>query len=100
MAGLIGTSNLAYSDVNKLGLNMELDAILAAAIGGASLAGGRFSLAGSLIGALVIQSLTTTIASLGVSSDVSMVVKAGVVVLVCLLQSEKFRSKVTSLVRS
>lgn len=94
IAGLIPTANLAYSDVNKLGLNMELDGILAAAIGGASLAGGRFSLAGSLLGALVIQLLTTTIDSRGISSDFSMVVKAAVVVLVCLLQSDRFRALV------
>jgi simple sugar transport system permease protein len=94
IAGLLPTANLAYSDVNKLGLNMELDGILAAAIGGASLTGGRFSLVGSLVGAVVIQLLTTTIESRGVSSDVSMVVKAGVVVVVCLLQSDKFRALV------
>jgi len=99
IAGLIPTANLAYSDVNTLGQNMELDGILAAAIGGASLAGGRFSLAGSILGALVIQLLTTTMYALGVSTDVAMMAKAGVVVVVCLLQSEKFRRLLLSIFR-
>ena len=91
LAGLVKAADIRAGDVGKLGLNMELDAILAAAIGGASLAGGRFSLLGSLIGALVIQSLTTSILMHDIQPEWSLVVKAAVVILVCLLQSEKFR---------
>ena len=60
-------------------------------IGGTALTGGRFSLVGSLIGALVIQSLTTTILAQDVPAALTMMIKAGVVVIVCLLQSERFR---------
>jgi hypothetical protein len=54
------TSNIKSADANA-GLLLELDAILAVTLGGTSLAGGKFSLAGSVIGALIIQTLTYTI---------------------------------------
>ncbi|MDR1466211.1 MAG: ABC transporter permease [Treponema sp.] len=87
VAGLIVCSNIKASDANNAGLNMELDAILAAVIGGTNMSGGKFSLVGSVVGALLIQTLTTTIYSFGVPPEVSLVVKALVVVLVCFLQS-------------
>jgi simple sugar transport system permease protein len=86
-AGLIICSNVKSADANNAGLNTELDAILAAVIGGTSMSGGKFSLAGSLVGALLIQTLTTTIYAFGVPPEVSLVVKSLVVVLVCFLQS-------------
>jgi simple sugar transport system permease protein len=87
VAGLIICSNVKSADANNAGLNTELDAILAAVIGGTNMAGGKFSLTGSLVGALLIQTLTTTIYAFGVPPEVSLVVKALVVVLVCFLQS-------------
>jgi simple sugar transport system permease protein len=87
VAGLIYCSNVKSADGNNTGLNMELDAILSAVIGGTNLAGGKFSLAGDLVGALLIQTLTTTIYAFGVPPEVTLVVKALVVVLICFLQS-------------
>jgi simple sugar transport system permease protein len=87
VAGLIICSNVKSADANNAGLNTELDAILAAVIGGTSMSGGRFNLFGSLVGALLIQTLTTTIYAFGVPPEVSLVVKSLVVVLVCFLQS-------------
>ena len=69
---------------------MELDAILAVAIGGNSLGGGRFSIAGSVIGAYTIQALTTTLYAMHVSSDQIPVYKAIVVVIIVTLQSPGF----------
>jgi galactofuranose transport system permease protein len=92
LAGLIATADIKAADVNNIGMYTELDAILAVALGGTSLYGGRFSLVGSLLGALVIQLLTTTILANNVPPDVTKVVKAAVVVAICLLQSPKFRS--------
>jgi simple sugar transport system permease protein len=89
-AGLIICSNVRSADANNAGLNTELDAILAAVIGGTSMSGGKFSLAGSLVGALLIQTLTTTIYAFGVPPEVSLVVKSLVVVLVCFFQSSMF----------
>jgi ribose/xylose/arabinose/galactoside ABC-type transport system permease subunit len=91
MAGLMISSNVKSADANNAGLLLELDAILAVTLGGTSLAGGKFSLAGSMIGALIIQTLTYTIYSLGVPPEVNMVVKSVVVFLVCMSQSDQFK---------
>ena len=66
-------------------------------IGGTALTGGRFFLAGSLIGALIIQTLTTTMYAKNVSSDVVAVPKALVILAVCLLQSPIFRKQIAQL---
>ncbi|RUR03630.1 ABC transporter permease [Labedella endophytica] len=87
IAGLILTANQTAADANNTGLFIELDAILAVVIGGTSLAGGRYSLVGTLVGALVIQTLVTTVYTVGISPIVTMVFKAAVVTAVCLLQS-------------
>jgi simple sugar transport system permease protein len=91
LAGLMIASNIKSADANNAGLLLELDAILAVTLGGTSLAGGKFSLAGSMIGALIIQTLTYTIYSLGVPPEVNMVVKSVVVFAVCLSQSAGFK---------
>lgn len=91
-AGILVAADIQAIDVNNNGLYIELDAILAVVIGGTALTGGRFSLFGSLVGALLIQCLTTTILSRGVAVEWTLVVKAAVVIAVCLLQSSRFRA--------
>lgn len=91
IAGLMESSMIAAADPNNAGLNMELDAILAVALGGTLLTGGKFYIGGSIIGAITIQTLTTTLYALGVSSEQLPVCKAIVVILICLLQSEQFK---------
>lgn len=98
VAGLLISSNVKSADGNNAGQLMELDAILAVTLGGTSLNGGRFSLAGSVIGALIIQTLTYAIYSMGVPPEVNLVVKAVVVFIVMLLQSPEFRQGVRGLV--
>ena len=110
LAGLIASSRIYSADANNIGLNMELDAILAVAIGGNSLGGGKFSIAGnslgggkfsiagSVIGAYTIQALTTTLYAMHVSSDQVPVYKAIVVVIIVTLQSpgfERWRKSLT-----
>ena len=99
LAGLLVSSNVSSADANNAGQLFELDAILAVALGGGALAGGRFSLAGSLLGALIIQALATTIYSSGIAPQVTLVVKAVLVIAVLLLQAPRFRSQVMSLLR-
>jgi len=99
LAGLLISSNVKSADGNNAGMLMELDAILAVTLGGTALTGGRFSLAGSVIGALIIQTLTYAIYSLGVPPEVNLVVKAAVVFAVMLLQSADFRAAVAGWVR-
>jgi galactofuranose transport system permease protein len=99
IAGLILSSNVKSADANSAGQLLELDAILAVTLGGTALTGGRFTLAGTVIGALIIQTLTSTIYSLGVPTEVNLVVKALLVFVVMLLQSPEFRALVARVAR-
>ena len=99
LAGLVAASNIKCADANHAGLFLELDAILAVVVGGTALTGGRFYLAGALVGALFIQTLTTTMYMRNVSADVAPVPKAVAILAVCLLQSATFRRKTASLLR-
>jgi galactofuranose transport system permease protein len=99
LAGLVACSNIRSADANNIGLYLELDAILAVVVGGTSLAGGRFYLIGAVIGGLFIQTLTTTLYARNVSSDISPVPKALVIIAVCLFQSEVFRARLGYFVR-
>ena len=92
LAGLMYSANVKSADANNVGLNMELDAILAVVIGGTLMSGGRFSLLASIVGALIIQSVTTTMYALGVPAMASQAIKAMVVLIVILLYSDVFRS--------
>ena len=94
-AGLIVAADTQGADANNAGLNWELDAILAVCLGGTALTGGRFSLVGAIIGALIIQTLKSTILQHAdkLKPEWELVVKALVIVAVCLLQSEAFRQK-------
>jgi galactofuranose transport system permease protein len=94
LAGVLVSSNVASADANNAGQLLELDAILAVSLGGTLLGGGRFSLAGSLVGALIIQTLTSTIYATGLPPQVNLVVKALLVFAVLLLQSPEFRRRV------
>jgi len=94
ISGLIVSSNVHSADGNNAGRLFELDAILAVVIGGTSLNGGKFYLGGSVVGALIIQTLTTTIYTTGVAPQAAEVVKAVVVFLVSILQSKSFRDLV------
>jgi ribose/xylose/arabinose/galactoside ABC-type transport system permease subunit len=94
IAGLMVSSNITSADANNAGLWYELDAILAVVIGGTLLTGGRFSIAGTVVGALLIQTLTTSIYTIGIPPETTLLFKAIVVTIVCLVQSPAFRAKV------
>ncbi|MDV3126652.1 ABC transporter permease [Mycobacterium sp. 21AC1] len=94
IAGLMIASNISAADANNAGLWIEMDAILAVVIGGTSLLGGRYSLTGTVIGALIIQTLTTTVYTVGIRPEITLVFKSLVVISVVLLQSAKFRALV------
>jgi len=99
LAGLIAVANIQAADANNVGLYLELDAILAVVLGGTALGGGRFSLAGSLVGAVLIQTLTTTILARGIPPTFTLVVKASVIIAVCLLQSPRAAKFLRGVVR-
>lgn len=97
LAGMITTADIQGSDANNAGLWLELDAILAVVIGGASLMGGRFSIPLSIIGVLVIQCLSTTIIMSGLPAKFNLLIKAVVVIFVLLLQSPLFQQQMAAL---
>jgi len=90
-AGVILTADTHTSDPVSVGMYIELDAILAVVIGGGSLNGGRIYLGMTLLGTLVIQTLTTSILTSGLPPEYNLVVKAFVVLVVLLLQSNNAR---------
>jgi ribose/xylose/arabinose/galactoside ABC-type transport system permease subunit len=91
IAGLILSSYVKSADANNIGLFYELDAILAVVIGGTLMAGGRFSLFASVIGALVIWAFTLTMYTVGVPADALKAAKAVLVLVVILLYSDQVR---------
>lgn len=96
IAGLIDAADIAAADANNCGLYLELDSILAVVIGGAALTGGRFSIAGSLLGAIIIQTISTSIlrADFGgrsVPVELNLIIKATFVLALCLVQSSEWR---------
>jgi simple sugar transport system permease protein len=92
IAGIVASSRITSADSNNIGLYLEMDAILAVALGGNSLGGGKFNLAGSIIGAYTIQAITTTLYALGVSAAQAPVFKAVIVVIIVAIQSEPVRN--------
>ena len=92
VAGMIASSRIYSADSNNIGLNYELDSILAVALGGNSLGGGKFTMAGSIIGAYTIQAITTTLLAMGVSTDQAPVIKAIIVILIVVVQSPVFKN--------
>ncbi|GAA2856080.1 sugar ABC transporter permease [Actinoplanes cyaneus] len=94
LAGLIYSANIKSADSIYAGNLIELDAILAVVIGGTALIGGRFSILGTVLGAVLIQTLQVTVVGIGVPSKATLLFKAVVVVVLCLSQSVTFREKV------
>lgn len=90
VAGLIAAGDIGEADTANAGLYLELDAILAVVIGGTSLTGGRAFIAGSVIGALLMQTLTVALQMNGVPSEHALVVKAIVVLSVAVARSPGF----------
>jgi len=86
IAGLIVIAINSSSDANLVGLGMELDAIAAVAVGGTLLSGGRATVVGTLLGALIIQLVRYTLLANGVPDAAALVVKALIIVVAVWLQ--------------
>jgi ribose/xylose/arabinose/galactoside ABC-type transport system permease subunit len=86
LAGLIVVARLSSADPINVGLNMELDAIAAAAVGGTVLTGGRATVFGTLVGAVLIQQIRYTLLSHGVADGTTRIVTAAAIVIAVLLQ--------------
>ena len=90
VAGLIVTARLDSAQPNA-GLGYELDSIAAVVIGGTSLSGGRGSVAGTVLGCLIIGVLNNGLFLLNVSPFWQQVIKGGVILLAVAL--DKMNSK-------
>ncbi len=89
VAGLIVIAMNSAADANLIGLGMELDAIAAVVVGGTLLSGGRATIVGTLLGALVIQLVRYTLLANGVPDPAALIVKAGLIVLAVWLQRQE-----------
>ena len=94
LAGMIEAADIKCADPSNCGLYLELDAILAVVLGGTLLTGGRISLVGSVLGALLIQTLTTTLLMSDIDVAYNLVVKAVAVLAVCGIQAPAIRGAV------
>lgn len=97
VAGVFSTASVMTVDVSNTGYQMELDAILAVVIGGTSLAGGKFSIRGAAVGAVLIATLNKTVIFLGVPSSATPAFKAAVIVLLFLIQSPWLHTQLAKL---
>ena len=86
LAGLIEASRLGASDAAKIGLNIELDAIAATVVGGTALAGGRATILGTVVGALIMQVIATSFNMLLVPYAWSLALKAAIILFAVYLQ--------------
>ncbi len=89
IAGMVVTAINSASDANQTGLMIELDAIAAAVVGGASLMGGRAPIIGALLGALIIQLVKYTLLANGVHDAVALIVKALIIIIAVYAQQSR-----------
>ncbi|WP_164819201.1 ABC transporter permease [Sinorhizobium meliloti] len=97
IAGIIAAADIRGADANNAGLWLELDAILAVVVGGTSLLGGRFSIAASVLGAVIIQAINTGILLSGFPPEFNLIIKAAIIIFILVLQSPRFRTGVSFL---
>jgi simple sugar transport system permease protein len=98
VAGIIGTCRMGQVSHKTLLIDIEMDAILAVAIGGNNLGGGRFRIVGSVLGAYIIQMLTTTLLAMRVDPVNIKAYKAVVIIIIVVAGSPVVKSKLIALI--
>ena len=91
VAGLIKVSRLSSINYSVIAKDIEMDAILAVALGGNPLNGGKFNMTASILGAYVIQFLTTTLYKFNIQSDALSAYKAVVVIFLVVISAPTVR---------
>ena len=99
VAALIKVSRLSTINYSVIAKDIEMDAILAVALGGNALSGGKFNIWASILGAYIIQFLTTTLYSFKVSSDALSAYKAVVVIILVVFSAPVVREKLSRLTK-
>lgn len=97
IAGFIKVSRFSTINYSVVAKDIEMDAILAVALGGNALSGGKFNMAASVLGAYVIQFLTTTLFKFNVISSALPAYKAVVVIILVVLSAPIVRDKLAAL---
>ena len=97
VAALIKVSRISTINYQTIAADIEMDAILAVALGGNALSGGKFNMGSSILGAYVIQFLTTTLYKFNVASAALPAYKAVVVILLVVLSAPIVRNKLSAL---
>lgn len=97
VAGLIKVSRFSTINYSVIAKDIEMDAILAVALGGNALSGGKFNIAASILGAYVIQFLTTTLYKFNVRSDALPAYKAVVVIVLVVASAPRVREYLNGL---
>ena len=97
VAGFIKVSRISSINYSVVAKDIEMDAILAVALGGNALSGGKFNMASSILGAYVIQFLTTTLYKFQVAPTALPAYKAVVVIILVVLSAPTVRSKLAAL---
>ena len=99
VVGLIKVSRNSTINYSVITKDIEMDAILAVALGGNALGGGKFNMIASVLGAYVIQLLTTTLYKFNVQSDALPAYKAVVVIILVVISAPTVRAWFTSMMK-
>jgi galactofuranose transport system permease protein len=92
LVGLIAVSATSASDANNTGLGMELDAIAAVAVAGTPLTGGKVTVWGAVVGAVLLKLLQNTLITHGVPKEVAQIIEGAVIVAALWLQRQETRA--------
>ena len=88
VAAMIHAAQISQGGPNE-GQGYELNAVAACAIGGTSLAGGKGTVVGTLIGALILGMLDNVLGLKGVNSNLQLMVKGFLIIIAVFMQADK-----------
>jgi len=89
LVGLITVSATFASDANNTGVGMELDAIAAVAVAGTPLTGGKVTIWGAVVGAVMLKLLQNTLITHGITKEVAQMIEGAVIVVALWLQRQE-----------
>lgn len=92
IAGFVQSSRVQTVNPYTIVPSIEMDVILAVALGGNSLGGGKLNMAGSIIGAYTIQTLTSMLTTLNVNTNAVPVFKAVIIIILVAIQTPMVKS--------
>jgi D-xylose transport system permease protein len=95
VGGMLSAARLASSNLQAGTVDVNLNAIAAAVIGGTSLFGGRGSSYSALLGIIVIQSIASGLTLLDLSSSLRYMITGGVLAIAVIVDSLARRTRVS-----